>query len=426
MYTDSPVVGVGANGVPSLYYIDPATGTCKKASRNITERFAQPEDLSGLDAQSAKLNTKILHDFLNANEVHATYAGTHKDLKVRACDYEFQYTVNGFGFDCRDMRNGWQRVDLGDVGDELPTPEAVLRFINRHKDRPAMMHGETLVLGSDQRVVRSGDRVEVVTLTAKPAVRENLEDALDRIFEGLRAKTYTLAEANKELQKYIDNPSHKNRVGRAFKRCGNIDIVYDEVRAILGEEHKVKAPKFEYFEFPYDRLTRVVFAEATNEVEYSFQRVDRKGSVTEKRPLHGFLWRVALHLNPKAMQYMMKIADGTMKYDPVHPPRNYQHKDLYQDFDRNTLDNPTDPAALEQLCDDIIAWAGEPDPTQVCYAEDQPDYTKGTKVLVYWPDYRDWFFGEVIETDFGIVIRYEDGDTYLLMKHNRVRVLGKK
>lgn len=413
-------VGFDPNGKSRMYQIDPITRTCRRVKS--APEFVAP-DLSGLDAKSARQNTQLLHDYLRDKDMNPTYAGSRADLRVRCCDYEIGYLAGADqGFSCKDMRNGWREVPLTTYSFDFPSPETVYKFLTRTKDRmsTAPATGEVTVLAKGARARIDDETGKVVhEVPAVKPTRESLPDAFERIMKEMREKRLTQKEGKEQLFTFMsaDDLGKKNRIGRVFKMTANLDMIEREVKLILETEYKIKAPRFEVYDFPYDRLTDVLLTAGT--VIYNFEAANPKRSIIkiEMAP-YRFYWRCALHLYPKAMQLMMKIADGEMQYDTFNPPKDFVVKDPYQDFDKAVLDNTPNQEALIECAKDILAYLGEPDPLDLVYAH---SHQKGDKIKVYWPDYREWFYGEVIDTTYGVLIRYEDGSAEKLQVHQRVR-----
>lgn len=419
------VVGTSRDGKKHLYSINPETGTCKKVASSLLDKWTEPEDISGLDEKSARINTRILHDILKEKGLQVSFTGSRKDLRVKCQGYEFQYTT--FGFECRDTFRSYERVNISPVNEDMPGPDSVIRFLKNAAERPiAAPTGEITVLEATERL-RMNESTGIVEVVNKAHVsheRESMEDLLDRVFEEWRTKQITQKEANLEIQKALgkEETSKKNRIGRAFKSSANRKLIEKEVRGIIAADVKVKAPKFEFYDFPLERLVDVIDLEADERVLYKWESDERKRTViTKSLAYHQFYWRAALHLYPAAMPLFMQIATGAVKYNSFKPPHNYMVKDAYQFFDKKVLDDSPNTVAIVQLAQDILSWFQEIDPFDVLYSK---DYKKGDKVQVYWTDYAMWFTGEVVSNDFGVLIRYEDGAAVKLCRHQRVRVQG--
>lgn len=404
--------GTTNKGKTALYEINPETGTCKKISR-ATEKFSLPTDWDSITAESAVINTKCLHDFLKEKELPVTYCGSRADRKVACYGYEFQYLPGEFGFEVRDSFRAFTRINESEWSDELPTPEAVYRWLTKNQNRPAV--GDTpVVLTPNQRLERVGETITVVE-RAPQKPRETMEDCLDRVFKSIRNKEATLKEGNAMLQKVISNPSHKNKVGRAFKTTANVNLLEKEVREIIATIAKVKAPKFEAYDFPE---VFVNIKEEGDNVTYTYLTGEKAGDTrTRTMAKHSFYWRYCLHLYPQAMVALTRIAQG----DVENIPENYHIKDAYTAFNKHQLDATPLTEHLIDACEDILSYLEEFNPLDWVYST---DYKVGDKVKVYWPDFATYFNGEVINTSTGILIRYEDGEAVYLRKTNKVKKLA--
>lgn len=393
-----------------------------------TKEFIDNFSIEALDEESATVNTMVLFDFLKKKLIDAVVKEDRKGKYIRSCGYNIRYSSHGFLI--HDVMNFKTCVNVNEYHNDFRTPEDVAEFIVKTSVRstPAQREYEEKVEIGDK--LKSLGKVKIIPpynpLKVMPSLsklpKEVSMKRINEFFASFVEKQIELEELKKKVFSYTDDKVLKIRMGKLISGVTrrNALKILPELEKLYMEYDPAKlkkAPKFVGVTHDYDSivdLTHETTPEGT--VMLSLHKLNSsKKMVVETEPLQTFMWKNALALYPKAMQYLMKIAEGKIKHHFQDAEKiEYTIKDLQVEFSPKVLNAPADFDNFIQACDDLICYCEATTAINVNFSGVPP---KGTKVRVYWPCYFKWFYGVVIDSK---KIRYEDGEVLPLLKSQRI------
>lgn len=340
--------------------------TVKKIHKYSLDSFVLNEEEDYLPTEVENRNTRILKDFLKKHFEFVSFRGGF----IRLQGFKIHYDSHGYCI--IDEWNFGRKVNCNEYHNDFSTPEEVLDYLK----------------GNIKRKLESApEDSERVTIKNKLASKFKIKE---------------------------DNTMTTNS-----KTAKRDEKVSKELR--VQKEKKIKAPKFLLtdLEEPIDLIKE------GDLLNYKLQGPSKKYEVT--CTVSEFLAKQVLHHFPKSMALLMKIGRGveTLKSIKDLPLKGVFLKDEYEHFDYTHLRNEETMEEVIKVCYEILHFHGIATPLDYDWnVAETLNLKKKTLIQVYWANHFTWYNAEVISTDKGVKVVYEDGDIDYVYNFQKVRLLS--
>lgn len=383
-------VGEVFRGADGFLYevVDPLKKRVRRVNSTSMNDFVLNTGIPPMDEKLAEQNTSILYHFLKDSYDYDEVTRSRGYVKVAG--YKMKYESHGFKI--VDDWNYGKMVNVNKYHNDFATPEAVLEMVQSSANRN-------------------------IDIPEGQAERSKLGKSLSKKFKVVNdkkenAKMKSKKQAATEKKKADTDKVETKKKERAEKKIRAPKYIAPEREEPIGLT--IKSPKKKPAGFPYHHT-----------VELSYQIKGPSGrKIPKSCKVPEFLAKIVLSEMPKAMALIMKLATGEVPYTDVRDgeislERRFV-RDPFQHFDGKLLSNPPKPENLLNGCLEILRYHSIIPATEYVF---DTKLKKNTEVRVYYPDSFTWYYGKVLDTDYGVEIRFEDGDLAHLLKHQTLEVL---
>jgi hypothetical protein len=368
-----------------------------------TKKWELPEDL-------ALQNTNILHKFLRKRLEEVVF----KRGYVYHKGYRMSYKSHGF--EIVDSQNYNARMNVNKYHNDFATPEDVYTFLvtaNVPTVDPAKVSAGEIVYLSRETT----PSVSKPPFDKKKAVRE-MQKALKKweekkLVDHYQFRDLVMKSTNRRIRFKTDKLFNKFRKKEmrypAFKKT--LITLFDEMdKEPVQEQKLVRQPKFKGTEFeePMNLDERGDFC--SYEIEGPSEHKAKR--ISEMTLTHVFMVRELLSHVPKAMTYIMKIAQGEFNVFDIDFKQPLV-RDIYVAYDEKILRESKYVAEIKEAVREFAAHFQTDFVLQRKYSK---HIQVGDEVVVLMQGV--YYRGNVVSTEKGIKVNFEDGNMdYLYQWH---------
>lgn len=384
------------------------------------------DELRVLDKGSVKQRMKALYALLRAEAPAET---VQKTGYVHCRGYKMRYTAEAF--EMLDGHNFYRPSAKFDPRDD--SAKAVADFIFRRNVRQEVAEkaaaAEKLPVtplnqmheAMAQAAVEKAKKVAVLKkeVVEEKTLEEMRTEALDLIAQ-TRSRIIKPLALLGVIQNLVPFRTLKVRIGKLLRSYENKELrlpkLLDQLHLTVSEvsfDTRKAAPKFLGVDF-YD-----VVSVTDNGAEH-LTLTPREGSkFTTTRS--EFLARYVLSRDCDLMPLLMKVADGQeFALDDLQEV-DFTVRDKFVEYAEKSFSKITPNPYLEEICCEYLAHLDTPNPLNFVWGT---SLKKGDKVRVLWQDYHTYHNGTITSANDGPCrVRYEDGTTMELYKHQPVKLI---
>jgi hypothetical protein len=408
-----------------FYEINEETRTARKVGHKKVKDFTINLEEIPADEQVCKVNTKFLYDFLKKELPEESIKRRNGYLLLR--DYKIKYSSHGYQI--IDNLNWGKKMNENDYHNDMSRPEDVLNFLTKHVVRERELPEEEkekraqIEKLSEKFVVKESQEPAVIVLDEE-VVEMTTEDRInliDQCFQEYQKSEddVTLEELKINIYSVIESRSLKVSIAKVFRDYLNTDMRFksftEEVKRVVREfdsrPNKKKVPKF----YGLELIEPMSFKIEENVIKYEYQGPTKRAYA--ELPVGTFLAKIVLHYFPRTMQLIMKVAADEIEVTMDEFKRgDFIIKDPYCEYHQKTLDE-CDQNKLYDLCQEILWHYGKQNPLNRV----MEGFKNGQKIEVLFMDLHIWKTAQVIDTKYGVKLRYEDGYVDYLYQHQKTR-----
>lgn len=433
--------------------VDEKEKICKRVQQTTVE-FVNNLTADVLDEKFEKQNTQILYKYIAAKFPESRMSGRW----IHVADYKIRYSSHGYRI--HDMRKQGELVNINKWNNDFASPEDVLTFIESTVKRIAEVSAKVVsraevekgnlfklaTIGKAVLVDEDGSPNKKIKSLLPEKKKDRLFMDLQRFFIGYKEGKHTFRSALIKIQDRAPEKlrlplkallsGYKNKTITWRKLTQKLDEMVEKYLAEKKAEKPVRQPKFQapFLLHPIQEPMIEVRDELVDEIQLNpdlkcletnvcmpdlmWMQFETRGPSNKRvhviTTLEGYLANVVLHHYPRAMQLLMKVAMGEVER-PTAREINMRSflKDPFQQYNEKWMQHPVDREAFCGLCLDILRNDGVQTCFDYVYSE---QYKVGEQVKVISQHTGLSDFGEVVETEGGVTIRYEFGSVERLRK----------
>lgn len=373
---DPEKVGTVAASTNGVYYKITAPGRVQRVNAVDVSKFIKANDVSGLVAEEAEQNTRVLLGFLKKTIPETVF----KRGYVYVSGYRIAFSSHGY--EIVDTWNFSKRVNVNKFNNDYPDPESVLGFLNKHKgrklDKPSLEEKSVIHLGklSDKFKIGNGD---------SPMLKKLKQQKLKEQEELRKAKIERDRKAAKrERQK---------------------------------EKMKRRQPLFRGL--PADEIVKA--AKVRGKIVVTYQGPTKKMDKTYPEHLFFVEYLIREDMYPRSMAMLMRIATKGERFDLDKLSGTKFVVDPYVAYDPNVIKKSRFAPSLIKMCEEVLARNGDDHPLNLVYGS---KLKKRQRIRVYYRDINMWVYGTITSSDRGLYFMAEDdGEARPVYKHQKVETL---
>lgn len=386
-------------------------------------------ELSKLDKGSVKQRMKALYALLRAEAPDETVQkASGKETYIYCRGYKMRYTPEAF--EMLDGHNFYRpSVKFNPVDNSA---RAVADFIFRRNinrevaEKVATEKTEITPLNQMHEAIAKAAIAKankVAVLKKEVVVEKSLEDmrteALALIAQA-RNRSLKPTALLEVIQNLVPFRTLKVRIGKLLRSYENKEMrlpkLLEQLQLTVSDvsfDTRKAAPKFLGVDF-YDLVN---VTENGPEHLTLTPRTGTKFTTTRSE----FMARYVLSIDPDLMPMMMKVLDGQEYAISDLQEVDFVVRDKFVEYSEKAFSKITPNAYLEEVCNEYLAHVEQPSPLGYLWGT---SLKKGDKVRVLWQDYYTYHNGTITSANDGPCrVRYEDGTTMELHKHQPVKLI---